>query len=106
MITTEEQVLTWEVVSMLTTDCVMSWEEATLGTWPDDGVRFSIAHQPSNYRRGPFKLLIEMCLGSNHYKWGCFDFQDQPIRYFHKLENLKSEAELIARVLLKDRAKK
>ena len=66
------------------------------------GVRFSITNLPTCYRRGPYKLLVEVLSGKYHHQWGCFDEQDQPTRWFHKLENAKSEAKLIAKVLLSD----
>ena len=77
---------------------------ATIGK-PKDNVIFLLSHLPSNYRRGPFKLLIEVCGGENHHKWGCFDDQDQPVRYYHCEENAKSEAQKIADVFLADRRK-
>ena len=83
---------------------VSSHEEASLGT-PDDGVQFSLVTYSTCYRRGPYRLLVEICTGEHHFSWGCFDDQDQPMRWFHHLENAKSEAEAIARVLLKDRMK-
>jgi hypothetical protein len=82
-----------------------SYEEAVIGS-PDagDGVTFTLQHQPTCYRRGPYKLLVEVASGPGHTKWGCFDDQDQPERWFHKLENAKDEADSLARVLLQDRA--
>jgi len=72
---------------------------------PDDFARFGISICPTCYRRGPYRLLIEICGNENHIKWGCFDDQDQPTRYYHDLRNAISECELIARVLLIDRTK-
>jgi hypothetical protein len=77
-------------------------EQAQLGT-KADGVFFSLVFYPSCHRRGRFRLIIEVCGGFNHHKWGCFDDADQPIRNFHKLENAKSEAEEIAKVLWVER---
>jgi hypothetical protein len=77
-------------------------KEAWLGT-PDDGVRFTISTHPTCYRRGPHRLLIEVCGGPNHHKWGCFDDADQPMRNYHQMLCAESEAECIARVLRKDR---
>lgn len=71
----------------------------------DDGVTFTLTHHPTCYRRGPWRLLIEVIGGQNHHKWGCFDDQDQPMRYFHSEGNAKDEAEFIAKVLLEDRKK-
>jgi hypothetical protein len=79
-----------------------SYEEAILGT-PEDGVRFTYVYQGSCYRRGQHKLLIDVFGGPNHEKWGCFDDQDQPMRYYHKKTNLLSEANEIALILLIDR---
>lgn len=53
---------------------------AQLGT-VDDGVQFHLQYMPTCYRRGPWRLLIEICSGENHHKWGCFDGQDQPMRW-------------------------
>lgn len=80
------------------------YEEAMLGT-PDDGVTFTLSHHPTCYRRGPWRLLIEVCGGPNHYKWGCFDEQDQPLRYYHGYSRAKGEALRIAEVLWADRCK-
>jgi hypothetical protein len=71
----------------------------------DDGVDFIIQHMPSCYRRGPYRLLVEVRGGVWHHAWGCFDHQDQPMRYYHSLDNCKDEAERIAQVLLRDRQK-
>jgi len=75
---------------------------AILGV-PGDFVEFTISHHPTCYRRGPYRLLIEVCGGPNHHKWGCFDEQDQPLRNFHGEKNAYDEAERIAKVLQKDR---
>jgi hypothetical protein len=84
---------------------IETYHEAQLGT-PDDGVRFTINDHPTCYRRGRYKLLIEVCGGENHHKWGCFDEQDQPARWFHNFSNAVDEAQRIAVVLLTDRNKK
>ena len=84
-------------------DDVDYYEEAVLGTWPEDGVLFTITCCPTCYRRGKWRLLIEICGGENHHCWGCFDDQDQPMRWFHSIENAKSESEAIAQILWKDR---
>lgn len=79
--------------------------EALLRRYPEDGVRFTLTYHPTCYRRGPWRLLIEICGGPNHHKWGCFDDQDQPLRNFHSDANAKDEAERIAEVLITDRSK-
>jgi len=82
------------------------YQEATIGDYyaPEhDGVRFSIQFYSTCYRRGRHRLLIEIGVGPNHEKWGCFDEADQPQRWYHLEENAKSEAEAIATVLLRDR---
>ena len=71
-----------------------------------DGVLFSLEYYPSCYRRGPWKLLVEVASGSGHLKWGCFDDQDQPLRWYHSEAAALSEAQAIADVLAKDRAEK
>lgn len=78
--------------------------EAQLGD-PTDGAFFTLTHHPSCYRRGPWRLLIEICGGEHHHDWGCFDEQDQPMRWYHSKTNALDEAESIAKVLLKDRHK-
>jgi len=79
--------------------------EASLGNFAEgDGVRFSIMHMPTNYRRGPWRLLVEV--EDLKDAWGCFDDQDQPMRYFHSLERLKEEAQAIADVLVADHERK
>lgn len=107
-------VSTWdEIVALLlapATDLPLSWvklkysSEATIGNFEgEDGVRFSLEHYPTCYRRGPWKLLIEVNERKAPHKWGCFDEQDQPVRFYHSEERAKQEAEAIAKVLLKDR---
>ena len=68
-----------------------------------DGVRFSIQHCPTCYRRGPWKLLIEIAHGPKHIAWGCFDDQDQPMRWYQLESSWRMEAEALAIVLLTDR---
>jgi hypothetical protein len=78
--------------------------EAVLGDFKGgDGVRFSLEQRPSCYRRGQWKLLIEVCGGPNHFKWGCFDEADQPQRNYHIIGCALQEADAIAGVLEKDR---
>ncbi len=79
--------------------------EAILGNFDDDdGARFSIMHLATCYRRGPWRLLIE--IEDRNRTWGCFDEQDQPMRYYHSLERLKDEAQAIADVLVADHDRK
>jgi hypothetical protein len=83
---------------------VDGYEEALLGDFEaGDGVRFSLVHRPSCYRRGPWRLLIEVAAGPKHLLWGCFDGQDQPERWYHRRENALSEAQELANVLSADR---
>lgn len=77
-------------------------EEAQLGT-PKDGVLFTYTFHPTCHRRGPHRLLVEVCGGPAHHLWGCFDEADQPLRNYHRPDNLKSEAEEIAKVLWQER---
>lgn len=79
--------------------------EAQLGT-KTDGVYFSLARYPTCYRRGPWRLTVDVCHGENHEKWGCFDSADQPMRYYHEVVSAVCEAERIAEVLLSDRLKR
>lgn len=75
--------------------------EATLGDFSQhDGVRFSVMFLATCYRRGQWRLLIE--IASHDHAWGCFDEQDQPVRYYHSLVCLKAEAQAIADVLVND----
>lgn len=66
-------------------------------------MRFSLERRPTCYRRGPWRLLVEVASGPGHTKWGCFDEADQPMRYYHNEECAKREAQSIADVLTADR---
>jgi hypothetical protein len=90
-------VLTWRPLSAYA-------YEAVIGN-PGDCVTFSLMDYPTCYRRGRFRLLVEVCEGPNHTKWGCFDEQDQPVRYYHDLTCALREADMLADVLLTDRRK-
>ena len=80
------------------------YEEATIGLfYSGDGVRFSLTYHGTCYRRGPWRLLVEVAAGPNHTKWGCFDEQDQPMRWYHRKESALAEADALAEVLTKDR---
>ena len=79
--------------------------EAQLGA-PEDGVSFCLTRHPTCHRRGPWRLLVEVCGGANHYLWGCFDEADQPMRWYHAKEAALSEADAIATVLWRDRHSK
>lgn len=92
-----QSVLTWTQTNN------RNWD-ATLGV-PGDDVLFTISHYPTCYRRGPYRLIIGITAGIRHHAWGCFDGADQPMRYYHKLQNAMDEAEMIARVLIDDRNK-
>jgi hypothetical protein len=82
------------------------YREAILGDFDGgDGVRFSLIAQPTCYRRGVWKLLVEVAPGPMHHAWGCFDQADQPMRYYHLEFCALREAEALAAVLLADRAK-
>lgn len=78
------------------------WREAILQN-PDGspGVRFSLVHYRTCHRRGPWRLLIEVAGGPFHDRWGCFDEQDQPMRWYHNETCALQEAQSIATVLLK-----
>ncbi len=79
--------------------------EAILGDfYKDDGVRFSIEHLPTCYRRGPWKLLVEV--EDPMHTWGCFDEQDQPMRWYHSVIRATEEAQAIADVLHDDHERK
>ncbi len=78
-------------------------EEAKLGSEELGFVTFSLSYHPSCHRRGPWRLFVEVDSGPHHYAYGCFDDQDQPMRYFHKEANARDEAEMIADVLLAER---
>ena len=80
------------------------YEEAIVGEFDaGDGVRFCLSHYPTCYRRGQWRLLIEVASGPKHELWGCFDEQDQPQRWYHSRGNALSEAQAIADVLVLDR---
>ena len=78
--------------------------EATVGDFKGgDGVRFTLDHRPTCYRRGPWHLRIEVASGPHLYAWGCFDDQDQPSRWYHDQHTAQEEARRIAAVLVRDR---
>lgn len=79
--------------------------EAQLGT-AEDGATFRLEYYGTCYRRGRWRLMIEVHEGEHHHDWGCFDAADQPLRYFHDPSNALTEAEAIAAVLLADRTEK
>jgi hypothetical protein len=68
-----------------------------------DGARFHLELYPSCYRRGPWRLLIEVAEGPSHHLWGCFDEADQPLRNYHDEGVARGEAQRIADVLWRDR---
>jgi hypothetical protein len=83
---------------------VGSYEEAYLGEYDyGDGVRFTLEHRSTCYRRGPWRLLVEVAGGPMHHEWGCFDEADQPERNYHSESAARGEAQAIADVLLRDR---
>jgi hypothetical protein len=78
--------------------------EATVGDFErGDGVRFTLDHRPTCYRRGTWHLLIEVASGPHYHAWGCFDEQDQPSRWYHDQHTAQEEARRIAAVLVRDR---
>jgi hypothetical protein len=82
-----------------------SCRDAVLGDFDGgDGVRFNLVHYPTCYRRGPWRLLIEV--EDRNRTWGCFDDQDMPVRYYHSEQRALEEAQAIADVLISDHAKK
>jgi hypothetical protein len=79
--------------------------DALLGNFAeDDGVRFNLLHYPTCYRRGPWRLLIEV--EDRNRTWGGFDDQDQPMRWFHSEQRALEEAQAIADVLIADHVRK
>ena len=81
-----------------------AYEQAELGDFEKgDGVRFTLSHYPTCYRRGPWRLLVEVAPGPKHMAWGCFDEQDSPMRWYHLEESARREAKAIADVLVRDR---
>jgi len=82
-------------------------EQAVLGDpVAGDGVTFYLEHRPTCYRRGAWRLIIEVASGPRHHDWGCFDEADQPERNYHSEAVARSEAQAIADVLLQDRLKR
>lgn len=79
-----------------------TYKEAVLGG-EADGVRFTLTVHPTCYRRGRFRLLVEVLPGPHHHAWGCLDEQDQPTRWYHLPESALAEAQAIADVLYKHR---
>lgn len=83
---------------LITDDCIL----AVVGD-EKDGASFYLSCHPTCYRRGPWKLVVDVHGGEHHHKWGCFDEQDQPIRWYHHKDSALREAHAIATVLLGDR---
>jgi hypothetical protein len=93
-----------QVAAGLVWDKYEHHEEVVLGNFDGgDGVRFTLQFMMTCYRRGPYKLFIEIANGPGHEKWGCFDDADQPMRYYHFETNAKSEAQALACILVADR---
>lgn len=86
-------------VSVLSWGAHGSHSEAWIGS-RDDGVRFTIEHRPTCRRRGEWRLLVEVIGGS--HRWGCFDEQDQPTRYYFSEAVARLEADRIAAALFKE----
>lgn len=83
------------------------YREAILGDFEGgDGARFYLEHVPTCYRRGQYKLFVEVAQGKRHHWWGCFDAADQPLRWYHDEAAARSEAQHIADVLWTDRLKR
>lgn len=75
--------------------------EAILGDFAGgDGVRFSLMLMPTCYRRGPYRLLVQVA--DRDRTWGCFDEADAPMRWYHSLLRANEEAQAIADVLTED----
>ena len=94
---------------MTTPTDLLTWKPESNTAWvamigiPGDGVRFYLTLHPTCYRRGPWRLLVDVLGGERHHDWGCFDEADQPLRNYHDPERAKAEAEAIAKVLMADR---
>lgn len=98
--------LKWEPVVMEDGQELRDCWDAFLGDFEGgDGVRFHLSFQPTCYRRGPWKLQINIAHGPHHYEWGCFDGADQPLRYYHNERCVRIEVESLADVLWTDRYK-
>lgn len=93
--------LNWEPVEVDGDVLQNSWQ-ALLGQ-PDDGVTFNLTYYPTCYRRGRWRLIVDVLHGPRHHTWGCFDEADQPMRNYHSSANAIEEAEAIAAVLWADR---
>jgi len=101
----EEITLNWEPIPLGNPEMATGPNrQAQLGE-PGRGVQFYLTYHPTCYRRGPWRLLVEVEHGPEHNKWGCFDEQDQPLRNFHGLEAALSEAKALANVLWRDYSK-
>lgn len=80
-----------------------TYREAILDDfYAGDGVRFSLEYRATCHRRGQWCLLVEVA-HEQHLKWGCFDSDDQPRRYYHGESAALSEAQAIADVLFAER---
>lgn len=99
-----EPTLEWKPANLSVDVADVNTYDAVIGE-PDDGVHFSLQYCPTCYRRGPWRLLVSVNGGPGHHKWGCFDIQDQPMRWYHMRKSLTNEADEIAKVLIIDRVK-
>lgn len=80
----------------------VEYYEAEIGDFRGgSGVLFSFNYQPTCQLRGRWRLLVEV--NDHGYIWPSFDHQDQPMRYFHQLNNMLSEADEIAAAMLKEK---
>lgn len=93
------------MTQLIWTESDLNSYDAILGDFHGgDGVRFNLVHYPTCQRRGPYRLIIE--IEDFTATWGCFDEQDQPMRYYHSEERAKAEAQAIADVLVAEHEKK
>ena len=66
-----------------------------------NGVRFILVNHPQT-SQGIWQLLIELC----DLQWRELGYVDAEARWYHDLENAKSEAALIAEAMWKEREKR
>ena len=75
----------------------LNYEYAIIGEHSAGNVVFHLERQPSCQIRGQFKLIIE-----THGHEFSFDYDDQPMRYYHNYKAAKDEAFRIASALMRD----
>lgn len=76
------------------------WEAFVHDYEKKDGVRFWLQDFPAFHLRGRYKLLVDVAAGQNYDRWGDLGVC---ARFYHSVDNAKSEAQAIASALWEER---